>query len=63
MNTDKTLYWVIGVLALTVIGFLVIPPLMKKYGNKIYKSSLKKDEIDFDNMGPEIVKKEDAKEE
>lgn len=63
MNTDKTLYWVIGVLALTVIGFLVIPPLMKKYGNKIYKSSLKKDEIDFDNMGPEIVKKEDSKEE
>lgn len=49
--------------AVTVIGFLVIPPLMKKYSNKLYKSSLKKDEIDFDKMGPEIVKKDEAKEE
>ncbi len=58
MNTEKTLYWVIGFLALSIIGFLVIPPLMKKYGNRIYKSSLEKDEIDFENMGPEIVKKD-----
>ena len=63
MNTEKTLYWVVGVLALTIIGFLVIPPIMKKCSNKIYKSSLKKDKIDFDNMGPEIVKKDKAEEE
>lgn len=43
---------------LTVIGFTVIPPLLKKYTTKLYKSSLKKDEIDFDGMGPVIVKKE-----
>lgn len=63
MSTEKTIYWIIGIAAVTVIGFLVIPPLMKKYSNKIYKSSLKKDETDFDNMGPEIVKKEKSEEE
>ncbi len=62
MSTEKTVYWIIGIAAVMVIGFLVIPPLMKKYGNKLYKSSLKKDEIDFENMGPEIVKKEEKKE-
>lgn len=41
MDNDKTIWWVIGFIAVTVIGFLVIPPLIKKYGNKIYRSSLK----------------------
>lgn len=41
--------------ALTVGCFIVIPKLLGKYSNKIYKSSLKKDQIDFDSMGPEIV--------
>lgn len=57
----KVLLVLFGV-ALTVVGFIVIPPLLKKYTNKMYKASLKKEEIDFDNMGPEIVKK-DAEEE
>lgn len=57
----KVLLVLFGV-ALTVVGFIVIPPLLKKYTNKMYKVSLKKEEIDFDNMGPEIVKK-DAEEE
>lgn len=63
MSTEKTVYWIIGIAAVTVIGFLVIPPLMKKYSNKLYKSSLKKDKIDFENMEPEIVKKIESKEE
>ncbi len=63
MNTEKIIHWEIGVVAVAVIGVLVIPPLMKKYGSKLYKSSAKKDEIDFDNLGPEIVKKNDDKEE
>ncbi len=63
MDNDKTIWWVIGFIAVTVIGFLVIPPLIKKYGNKIYRSSLKKEVIDFDNMGPEIVKKDKGEEE
>lgn len=63
MKTRKINYWVIGMVAVSVMGFLVIPPLMKKYSNKLYKSSLKKNEIDFENMGPEVVRKEEAKEE
>lgn len=62
MSTKKTIYRIIGIATVTVIGFLVIPPLMKKYGNKLYKSSLKKDKVDFENMGPEIVKMEESKE-
>lgn len=47
-----------GGAVLTVVGFMVIPPLIEKYSNKIYKAALKKEEIDFDSMGPEIVRKE-----
>ncbi len=59
----KTLI-IAGGIVLTVVGFIVIPPLLDKYANKAYKVSLKKEEIDFDNMGPEIVPskaKEDEK--
>ena len=49
--------------ALTVAGFIVVPPLIKKYGNKAYKKSLSTEDIDFDSMGPEIVPHKDAKEE
>ena len=45
----------VGGAALTVAGFIIIPPLKEKYSNKMYKSSLKKEKIDFDSMGPEIV--------
>ena len=47
--------WVVAGSALTVAGFIFIPPLIQKYGNKAYKKSLKNDEIDFNEMGPEIV--------
>ena len=47
--------------ALTVAGFVVIPPLVKKYSNKVYKKSLNTEDIDFDNMGPEIVPNKDTK--
>ena len=47
--------------ALTVAGFVVIPPLVKKYSYKVYKKSLNTEDIDFDNMGPEIVPNKDTK--
>lgn len=50
----KFIWFVVGS-ALTFAGFLIIPPLIKKYGNKTYKKSLSTEEIDFDDMGPEIV--------
>lgn len=53
-SVSKFLMFVSGA-ALTVVGFIVIPKLLGKYSNKIYKSSLKKDQIDFDSMRPEIV--------
>lgn len=51
--------WFVAGSALTVVGFVVIPPLIKKYGNKAYKKSLDAEDIDFDNMGPKIVPFED----
>ena len=53
-STAKLLTFVV-VTALTIIGFIVIPPLIDKYANKVYKASLKKEEIDFSDMGPEII--------
>lgn len=44
--------------ALSAIGIGAISLLMKKSLTKVYRDSVAKDEIDFDNMGPEIVKKE-----
>lgn len=63
MGMKKTIYWIVGIAAVTVIGFLLIPQMMRKCSNKIYKYSLKKGEVDFENMGPEIVKKEKSEEE
>ena len=63
MKTKNTAYWIIGFVTLTVIGFLIIPAFIRKFSNKFYKSSLKNEEIDFENLGPEIVKKDEAKEE
>lgn len=50
----KFLMFICGA-ALTAVGFILILSLMEKCRSKMYKSSLKKEEIDFDSMGPEIV--------
>lgn len=56
MKNDKLLL-LVGSIALMVVGFIIIPPLMKKCSNKAYKKSCSSEEIDFENLGPEIVKK------
>ena len=53
-TTEKILIF-LGATALMVVGFIVIPPLIDKCAKKVYKTSLKKEEIDFEDMGPEIV--------
>ena len=58
MDSSKAIWWILGAATLTVVGFIVIPPLMKKYGNRLYKKSVKSEEIDFDALAPEIVKKD-----
>lgn len=50
-----------GAVALTAVGCVVIPPLLEKSSNKAYKALVKRDEIDFDNLGPEIVRKDENK--
>ncbi len=53
-STEKLLTFILAT-SLTIIGFIVIPPLIDKYANKVYRASLKKKEIDYDDMGPEII--------
>lgn len=54
-NKKKKLMFAGGI-ALTAAGIMIIPTLTKKYSNKLYKSLTKTDDIDIDNMGPEIIK-------
>lgn len=56
----RKVLWCVGSVFLAVIGFVVIPVIISRYGNKVYKSSLKREQINFDDLGPEIVKKEEA---
>lgn len=62
-NIGGTILLVAAGVTLTVAGFIVIPPLIQKYGNKTYKASLKREVIDFDNMGPKIVPLETTEDE
>lgn len=49
---------VVGGIALTAVGFVVIPPIINSMSRKVYKSSVDTSDIDFENMGPEIVRKD-----
>lgn len=62
-NIGGTILLVAAGAALTIAGFMFSPPLIQKYGNKAYKASLKREVIDFGNMGPEIVPRETKEEE
>lgn len=54
-STTKKILIFLAAATLTLIGFIVIPPLIDKCAKRVYKASLKKEEIDFDDMGPEII--------
>lgn len=58
-STTEKILILLGAAALMVVGFMVIPPLIDKWSKKVYKASLKNEEIDFDDMGPEIVPKDE----
>jgi flagellar basal body-associated protein FliL len=53
---------IVGGAALTVAGFIIVPPLYNKLTNKAVKKASSTDDIDFDNLGPEIVQKDASKE-
>jgi len=57
MKKKKKSIEVLGIIISFFVGIIVIPKLIKKCGRKIYKKSLKSEEIDFENLGPKIVKK------
>lgn len=48
---------VVGGIGVTAIGIYAVPKLQTKFGKKLYAHQLAKDIIDFDNLGPEIVRK------
>ena len=54
-NAMERILIFLGAITLMVIGFIVIPPLIDIYAKRVYKAALKNEEIDFDNMGPEII--------
>lgn len=56
----KSLPLIVGGVALTAVGFVVIPPIINHVSRKLYKASTGTSDIDFDDLGPEIVRK-DAK--
>lgn len=58
-STAEKILIILGAATLMVVGFMVIPPLIDKCSKKLYKASLKNEEIDFDDMGPEIIPKDE----
>ncbi len=54
----KKICWIVGSIALTAVGFSVVPKLIDKYGNKMYKKTITDTEKIINDMAPEIVKKE-----
>lgn len=63
MKSGKIVWRIIGVLAAVAVSFLVIFPLVQKLSDKLYKKCEQKKEIDFDNLGPEVVRKDEYEEE
>ena len=63
MNRKKKICRAIGIVAITAVGIIVIPPIIEELTNRFYKCSVKNEIVDYDNMGPEIIKKENIDEE
>ena len=60
MFDKKKIVMVVVFVAVLIVGIVVIPKLLKKYTGKLYKNT--HGEMDLENMGPEIVKKETTNE-
>ena len=56
-KNSNTFLWILGGIVLTALGIMYIPLLIQRMGNKFSKWTSKVEDIDFDNLGPELVKK------
>lgn len=54
----KKLPLIIGGVALTAVAFVVVPPIINKVSRKVYRAQNDTSDIDFDNLGPEVVRKD-----
>ncbi len=54
----KKILSIIGLISTFIAGYYLMLLIIKKYSNKIYRNDFNEDEIDFDDLGPEIVRKE-----
>ena len=62
MKNIKILYVLCGIV-LTAVGIMIIPLIMRKLTNQIYKKSCRLKKIDFDKLGPDIINKSKDEEE
>ena len=49
---------IIAGVALTAVAFVVIPPIINKVSRNVYRAQNDMSDIDFENMGPEVARKE-----
>lgn len=56
MSNNKVLF-LFGLL-LTGIGIFLLPVILTSISSKYYRTTIKSKEIDFNNLGPEIRKKD-----
>lgn len=54
----KKHHWLLCGLLLTAVGFLLIPKATSEISNKTYKKEVDTRDINFEDMGPEIVRKD-----
>lgn len=58
-NISKKVLHILGGILFTVVGCVVIPEIMRKCSNKIYKKTNSARDIDFINIEPKIKEKEE----
>ena len=61
-NISKKILHIFGGILFTAVGCVVIPEIMRKYSNKIYKKTNHVRDIDFINIEPKIEEKEEKEE-
>lgn len=61
-KSTKIACYVAGSIVITVVALAVMPEVIRKLSILQYRSKYDTSDIDFDNMGPEIVDKRESTE-